>query len=46
MLSRVLQTHHLTIPLPFSFASIDTFGNEIAQPLWLTDYYNNNSRYR
>ena len=32
MLSRLLQPHHLTIPHPLSFSSLDTFGNEIAEP--------------
>ena len=31
MLSRLLQPHHLTIPHPLSFASLETFGNEIAE---------------
>ena len=31
MLSRLLQPHHLTIPHLLSFASLDTFGNEIAE---------------
>ena len=31
MLSRLLQPHHLTLPHPLSFASLDTFGNEIAE---------------
>ena len=33
----MLQLHHLTIPYPFSFASLDTLGNEIAESPWLTD---------
>ena len=31
MLSRLLQPHHLTLPHPLSLASLDTFGNEIAE---------------
>ncbi len=31
MLSRLLEPHHLTIPHQLSFASLDTFGNEIAE---------------
>ena len=30
----------------FSFASLDTHGNGIAESSWLTDYYNNSCRYR
>src|SRR3989337_3312299 len=37
----LLQPHHLSIPYPLSFASLDTPGNEIAESPWLTDYYNN-----
>ena len=36
----MLQPHHLTIPHPLSFNSLDTLGNEIAESLWLTDYNN------
>ena len=46
MLSRLLQSHHLPIPYPLSFASLDTHGNGIAESSWLTDYYNNICRYR
>ena len=46
MLSRLLQPHHLSIPYPLSFASLDTHGNGIAESSWLTDYYNNSCRYR
>ena len=31
MLSRLLQPHHLSIPYPLSFVSIDTHGNGIAE---------------
>ena len=34
------------LPLPLSFASLDTHGNGIAESSWLTDYYNNSCRYR
>ena len=46
MLSRLLQPHHLSIPYPLSFASLDAHGNEIVESSWLTDYYNNSCRYR
>ena len=34
------------LPVPLSFASLDTDGNGIAESSWLTDYYNNSCRYR
>ena len=34
------------LPFPLSFASLDTHGNGIAESSWLTDYYNNSSKYR
>ena len=42
----LLQSHHLSIPYPLSFASLDTHGNGIAKSSWLTNYYNNSCRYR
>ena len=41
----LLQAHHLSIPYPLNFASLDTHGNGIVEPSWLTDYYNNSCRY-
>ena len=46
MLSRCCNLTTLPLPLPLSFASLDTRGNGIAESSWLTDYYNNSCRYR
>ena len=42
----LLQPHHLSVPYPLSFASLDTHGNGIAESSWLTDYYSISCRYR
>ena len=46
MLSRCCSLTTLPLPFPLSFDSLATHGNGIAEFSWLTDYYNNNSRYR
>ena len=46
MLSRLLQPHHLSIPYPLSFVSLETHGIGIVESSWLTDYYNTSCRYR
>ena len=46
MLSRCCNLTTLSLPFPFSFASLDTHGNGIAESSWLTDYYNNCCRYK
>ena len=46
MLSRCCNLTTLPFPFPFTFASLDTHGNGIAESSWLTDYYNNSCRYR
>ena len=37
MLSRCCSLTTLPLPLPLSFASLDTHGNGIAESSWLTD---------
>ena len=46
MLSRCCSLTTLPLPFPLSFASLDTYGNGIAESSWLTDYYNTSCRYR
>ena len=35
----LLPPHHLSIPYPLSFASLDTHGNGITKSSWLTRYF-------
>ena len=46
MLSRCCNLTTLPLPFLLRFASLDTYGNGIAESSWLTDYYNNSCRYR
>ena len=45
MLSRCCNLTTFPLPLPLSFAILDTHGNGIAESSWLTDYYDNSCRY-